>query len=69
MGQTHITEFGTNHSKGTAIHFNKNFNILNSHLSEDSRIILASIKIEDEIFTLLNIYAPNNMNERKCFFP
>ena len=67
-GRHILLNFGTNHSKGTAILFNKNFNILNSHLSEDSRIILANIKIEDEIFTLFNIYAPNNMNERKCFF-
>ena len=60
--------FGTNHSKGTAILFNTKFNILNSHLSDDSRILLVNLKMEDDIFTIINIYAPNNMSDRKAFF-
>ena len=62
--------FGTSHSKGTAILFSDKFDIhiINSHLSEDSRIILVNLKIEEETFSLLNIYAPNNMSDRKSFF-
>ena len=67
-GRNLLLNFGTSHSRGTAILFGKKFDILNSHLSDDSRIILTNIKIEEEIFTILNIYAPNNMNERKSFF-
>ena len=62
--------FGTSHSKETAILFSDKFDIhvINSHLSQDSRIILVNLKIEEETFSLLNIYAPNNMSDRKSFF-
>ena len=61
---------GTNHSKGTAVLFNKQlpFDILNTHQSEDGRIILINLKIEDKALTLVNIYAPNSSKERKNFF-
>lgn len=61
---------GTEHSKGTAILFKKGlqYQILNKHKTEDSRMILINIKIEEKIFTMINIYAPNNMSERKVFF-
>ena len=52
----------------TAIRFRTKFDIVNSHKSEDSRILLVNLKIEDEILTLVNIYAPNNVSERKTFF-
>ena len=67
-GTNLLMNFGTNHSKGTAILFNTKFNILNSHLSDDSRILLVNLKMEDDIFTIINIYAPNNMSDRKAFF-
>ena len=61
---------GTYHSKGTAILFNKNisFDLLNVHKSEDGRMILANIKYDDKHITLINIYAPNNQNDRKKLF-
>ena len=61
---------GTTHSKGTAILFNTNkyTECLNYHKSEDGRIILINIKIEDKTICLINTYAPNNPNERKSFF-
>lgn len=60
---------GTQHSKGTAILIRKNLNseILNIHKSEDGRIVLINVKIEDKILSLINIYAPNNQNERIFF--
>ena len=63
-----MLNFRTIHSKGTAILFSDKFEIIDSHLSEDSRIILVNLKIEEESFSLLNIYAPNNMSDRKSFF-
>ena len=61
---------GTTHSKGTAILFNTNkyTECLNYHISEDGRIILINIKIEDKTICLINTYAPNNPNERKSLF-
>ena len=61
---------GTQHSKGTAILFKTNTSIklLNKHISEDGRIILINVQIEDKTFTLVNIYAPNSTTERKTFF-
>ena len=69
-GRNLLMNFGTSHSKGTAILFSDKFDIhvINSHLSEDSRIILVNLKVEEETFSLLNIYAPNNMSDRKSFF-
>ena len=61
---------GTQHSRGTAILFkDKNkHTILNIHNSEDSRIQLVNVRIDDQIMTLMNVYAPNNISERKTFF-
>ena len=67
-GSNLLLNFGTIHSKGTAILFSDKFDIIDSHLSEDSRVILVNLKIEEESFSLLNIYAPNNMSDRKSFF-
>lgn len=63
-----LLNFGTRHSKGTAVLFGRKFEVINFHKSEDSRILLVNLKIEDETLTLVNIYAPNNVNERKLFF-
>lgn len=66
---------GTAHSKGIAILFNnsvidKNFShdIKNVHMSEDGRIILINLVVENKEFTLINVYSPNSPKERKCFF-
>ena len=63
MGKNQVLNFGTSHSKGTAILFRAKFDIINCHKSEDSRILLVNLKIEDETLTLINIYAPNNVSE------
>ena len=67
-GKHQILNFGTSHSKGTAVLFSAKFEIINYHKSEDSRIILINFKINEDIMTLINIYAPNNISERKSFF-
>ena len=63
------------HSKGTAILFNnsvidKNLShdIKNVHMSEDGRIYLINLVVENKEFTLINVYSPNSPKERKCFF-
>ena len=70
LAGTTIINPGTEHSKRKAILFkNKlNFELLSIHKSEDSRILLINIKFEGETFTLINLYAPNIIGERKSFF-
>ena len=65
-----ILSFGSEHSKGNAIFFKENIpiEVTNIHKSVDSRIILTNIKIDKEIITHINVYAPNIMSERKAFF-
>ena len=61
---------GTEHSKGSAILFRKDlkFEINSVHMSDDSRILLTNVAIENKLITLVNIYAPNTAVERKSFF-
>ena len=65
-----ILNQGSQHSKGTDLLFSDklNFDLINIHKTEDGRMILVNIKIEDKHLTLINIYAPNSQNERKTFF-
>ena len=36
--------------------------------SDDARIIILETNIEDEIYVLVNIYAPNNIHSQQMFF-
>ena len=69
-GGESVLAFGTEHSRGSAVLFNKslNFDLIDKHVSEDSRIILINVNIKDAPLTLVNIYAPNQPSERKTFF-
>ena len=57
-------------SRGVSILFRKNLplEVLNVHKSLDGRKILLNIKIDNDIITLVNIYAPNNEQYRLDFF-
>ena len=64
---------GTQHSKGTAVLFHKNItanklNISNTHKSEDGRIVFINITVDEKCLSLINIYAPNNVRDRRSFF-
>ena len=59
---------GTHHSRGTAILFRNKHKFINLHNSDDSRIQLINVEINSQIMTIMNVYAPNNITERKCFF-
>ena len=63
-----VLNCGTQHSRGTAILFKNKHTILNVHSSEDSRIQLVNVKIENQVMTIMNVYAPNNISDRKTFF-
>ena len=57
-------------SRGVSILFKKELNIeiIEKHRSLDGRKLLLKVKMHDKIFSLLNIYAPNTINERCSFF-
>ena len=58
------------HSRSVSILFNRklDYTVLNSHTDNDGRLILANLKINNNEFTLVNIYAPNSEAERIAFF-
>lgn len=60
----------SSHSKGVSILFRKNLSveILNVKKSIDGRKILLNVEFDNEIFTIVNIYAPNDINKRVDFF-
>lgn len=58
------------HSRGVCIMIRKklDYKLINSHRSDDGRMVLINISINDLVITIANIYAPNNVNERNQFF-
>ena len=63
-----VLNCGTQHSRDTAILFKNKHTIFNVHSSDDSRIQLVNVKIKNEVKTIVNVYAPNNISYRKTFF-
>ena len=62
--------FGTKQSKGVSIFIKKNFthNIIDQYQDKEGRVILLNIEIENNIITLVNLYAPNTEKERNTYF-
>ena len=62
--------YNSTHSRGVSILFNRklDYTVLNSHTDNDGRLILVNLKINNNEFTLVNIYAPNSVAERIAFF-
>lgn len=58
------------HSKGVGILFKQNLNVEVHNICDDEsgRCLLLNVDIESKLFTLVNIYAPNDSNERGEFF-
>jgi exonuclease III/predicted nucleic-acid-binding Zn-ribbon protein len=61
---------GSYQSKGVAILFKSSLNVThNCHFRDsDGRLVVVNMKIGDENFRLINIYAPNKARERYNFF-
>ena len=57
------------HSRGTCIMISNKveFNLISKHSSDDGRIILVNIDINDIIYCIVSVYAPNNLKDRKQF--
>ena len=66
-----IHSFSTSsHSRGVCILFKESLNVrvISKHCSADERKIFVNVDIENSIFTLLCLYAPNIEKDRKIFF-
>ena len=65
-----VSNHGTSASRGVSILLNKslNFAILDKWEDKDGRLLLINIQIDDTIFTLVCIYAPNCKTARNAFF-
>lgn len=61
-GAKALWSHGSSNSRGTAILFNKNLNIsiLKCMCDPNGRYVIVDVKILDKVFTLINIYAPND---------
>ena len=57
-------------SRGVSILIRQNlaFEFISCHKSTDGRKLLFNIKINDTVFTIANLYAPNKVLDRKSFF-
>lgn len=57
------------HNKGVSVLFRKNLTveILNVKISNDGRKILLNVEFDSEVFTIVNIYAPNYINKMVDF--
>ena len=60
----------SSYSRGVSVLFKKDLpiEILDTHRSIDGRKILVNVKLNDNIFSLVNVYAPNNESNRLDFF-
>ena len=58
------------HGRGVSVLFKDklSIDIINVHKSIDGRRILINFKRENEIYTIINVYAPNSENARIDFF-
>ena len=69
-GENSIWAYGTKHSRGVGIIFNRNLNVdvTSKFVDIEGRLIAVDVKINNIGFRLLNVYAPNKPSERKLFF-
>lgn len=66
----HLHSLGTTNSRGVSYFINKSldFKLINEFCDKEGRIIIINIEIQDKIFTLVNLYAPNEVHARNQFY-
>lgn len=62
--------FGTKSCRGVSILIKKKLNhkVINEYKDNEGRIIIVNVEIDNNIISLVNIYAPNNEKDRNTFF-
>ena len=60
----------SSHSRGVSIMFHESLNvdIIDTHCSDDGRLLLLNVKMFDQIFCLGNVYAHNIESNRKLLY-
>ena len=56
-----FSNFGSQHSRGTTILLKNEYDIINVHKSEDSRILLINVKVDDQIIAIRNVYHTHSL--------
>ena len=64
-----IHSIGTSNSRGVSIFIHEKLNaeIINSTIDEEGRYIIMNVKINEDVYCLVNIYAPNDKHKRNSF--
>jgi exonuclease III len=44
------------------------FKLIDEYKDNEGRLLLINVEINNAIYTIINIYAPNNMKKRNSFF-
>ena len=65
-----IHSYGTNHSRGVSFLFRKECKIIvvSRKIDSEGRMIVLNVEINDQPYSIVNVYAPNSERERKGFF-
>ena len=46
---------------------NVEFKLIDEYKDDEGRLLLINVEINNAIYTIINIYAPNNMNKKTLF--
>ena len=65
-----IHSIGTSNGRGVSIFIHEKLNaeIIDTAVDKGGRYIITNLKINDDVYCLVNIYAPNDMHKRNSFF-
>ena len=65
-----LHSYGNSQSRGVSIFIKDNLNciLLDSFKDNDGRLLIVNVEIDDNLYTLVNIYAPNTPQNRNAFF-
>ena len=65
-----IHSIGTSNSRGVSIFIHEKLNaeIIDTTVDKDGRYIITNLKINDDVYCFVNIYAPNDIHKRNSFF-
>ena len=68
-GQTHWAA-GTNRSAGVGLllHPGSVVEVINHNIDTEGRVLSTKLKLHEQTFQIINVYAPNKHSKRKTFF-
>lgn len=62
--------FGSSQARGVSIYIkhNLNYEIIDKYEDKEGRLLILNVEIDENIYTLVNIYAPNDPKSRNSYF-